>query len=196
MLGIMDSSTYNDFSHAQADTCGNLISRYSENEHIDSNIDSNNVLHFTWKAPSTDHYYFVILNAGYDNDVKVDFAASQTGGFMASSTEYQTQTIQLLQTLVVSSIYSTIYTSMPQPPQPTATQSTNNTTPLLALAVIAAVVIGTAFLYSRRKEQPKVTKAEKVDSKTKKAGKNFCIECGKELTQESKFCNNCGAKQP
>jgi len=87
---------------------------------------------------------------------------------------------------------------MPQPPQTTTVSQTNNTQLALALAIIAAVVLGVLFLYTRRRGQPKVTKAEKVDSKTKKAasGKNFCIECGKELPIKSKFCNNCGTKQP
>lgn len=48
---------------------------------------------------------------------------------------------------------------------------------------------------TRQKEQPKVTKAEQVDSKKAGSGKLFCIECGKELPSGSKFCNGCGTKQ-
>lgn len=60
-------------------------------------------------------------------------------------------------------IPSTPSLQMPEPPQPTTIQSTSNTPQLaLTLTVIAAVIIG--GLYSRRK--PKLTKAEKVDSKT------------------------------
>ncbi|MGD0424536.1 MAG: zinc ribbon domain-containing protein [Candidatus Bathyarchaeia archaeon] len=77
----------------------------------------------------------------------------------------------------------------------------NNNTPQLALtlAVIAAAIIGAAFLYTRRRGQPTVTEAEKVELKTEKpttTKKNFCIECGSELPLKSKFCNNCGSKQP
>jgi hypothetical protein len=195
LLGIMGSSTYSgEFAHAQAESCGELISRYSE--HIDGNVDSSSVFHFTWKAGSTDQYYFVILNAGYDNDVKVDFSSSLTGGFMVSSTEYQTQIIQQMETLVAS-ILTTQSLQMPQPPQQTAVSSTNNTLQLpLILSVIAAVVIGAAFLYTRRKGQtirPKVSNAKRIDSAREK---NFCIECGRELELGSKFCNNCGTKQP
>ncbi|MGD0422870.1 MAG: zinc ribbon domain-containing protein [Candidatus Bathyarchaeia archaeon] len=41
------------------------------------------------------------------------------------------------------------------------------------------------------------TKA-KIEPKTEKPtpSKNFCIDCGKELELGSKFCNNCGTKQP
>jgi hypothetical protein len=99
-----------------------------------------------------------------------------------------------------SAITSTPSLQMPQLPQPTAIQSTNNNTPQLGLTIelIVAVVLGAVFLYSGRKEQPKVKKAKKVDSKTEKvaSGKNFCIECGQELSLGSKFCNNCGSKQP
>jgi hypothetical protein len=74
-----------------------------------------------------------------------------------------------------------------EPPQPIISS--------LALvgAVIAAIVL---LLDMRRTAQPEVTEAENVDSTPKKSGKNFCIECGSELPLGSKFCNNCGTKQP
>jgi hypothetical protein len=42
------------------------------------------------------------------------------------------------------------------------------------------------------------TRPKKAESKTEKptTTKNFCIECGSELPLKSKFCNNCGTKQP
>ncbi|MGA8857033.1 MAG: zinc ribbon domain-containing protein [Candidatus Bathyarchaeia archaeon] len=85
--------------------------------------------------------------------------------------------------------------------QPTAIQSTDNTWQLvLVLAVIVAVVLGAAFFYTRRKEQPKnlVTKAEMVDTKTEKTvpNKAFCINCGNELPADWKFCRRCGTEQP
>jgi hypothetical protein len=103
-----------------------------------------------------------------------------------------------------------------QMPQPPATQPNNMPTPelVLALVIIAAVSIGAAFLYSKRKGQT-VKTAEKVEPEAKKvtsqeavvqtekptekptpSKKNFCIECGSELPTKSKFCNNYGTKQP
>ena len=140
-------------------------------------------------------------------------------GYTVSIASSTTQ-VSLTYSSTPSAVISTPSLQMPQPPQQTATQSTNNTQQLvLALAFIAAVVIGAAFLYARRKQQPKVkkTKAKKVDSRreqlkptkaeevdtpvaplsTKTAeGKRLCIECGNELPPNLKFCDSCGAKQP
>jgi ribosomal protein L40E len=85
--------------------------------------------------------------------------------------------------------------------QPTVVQSTDNTWQVvLALAVVAAVVIGAAFFYTRRRGHPKnlVTKIEKVDTKTEESvsHKAFCINCGKELPADWRFCRHCGTKQP
>jgi len=88
---------------------------------------------------------------------------------------------------------------MPQPPQSTGSQSTSNTLQLvLVIAVIAAAVLVFLFIRLKRGKKPKATKAEKVDSKTKKAasGKAFCVNCGKELPADWKFCRHCGTKQP
>lgn len=118
--------------------------------------------------------------------------SSTTEAHPAYTTTTQVSTTPVPVTSATSSLH------MPQPPQPRATQSTNYTTPLLALAVIAAVVIGAAFLHTKRKGQPKFTEAERIEPKTEKptSSKSFCIECGNELPSKSKFCNNCGTRQP
>jgi ribosomal protein L40E len=114
----------------------------------------------------------------------------------AQSTTSVTSYTPFTSTTPVTSSAATPSLQMPQPPQPTATQSNNTPKLVLALAVIAVVLLGVVFLYSRRKEQS--TKAEKIELKTEEAasGKNFCIECGNKLPLKSKFCNNCGTKQP
>ena len=129
-------------------------------------------------------------------------------GDISLSADYNVQTIN----------QSVPSLQMPQPPQ--ATQPTNISPELmLSLAVIIAVFLIAAFLYTRRKEQPKVkktkkakkmasserpkvTKADKIETdvttlSTKMAeGKRVCVECGNGLPAKLKFCDNCGTKQP
>lgn len=67
------------------------------------------------------------------------------------------------------------------------------TSQLVLIAVfIAAVLLVALLVHSRRGKHPKTI------AKAKKAAfvKVFCINCGKELPPKSKFCNNCGTKQP
>ncbi len=137
----------------------------------------------------------------HGSDSYADFYVSVVNGATATATNNQTYAS-------TSAVTSTPSLQMPQPPQPysqqpTAVQSTDDTPQLiLALAITAAVVLAAVFLYSRRKGQTAVTKAEKVDIdaarlSTKTAeGKRFCIECGNELPPNLKFCDSCGTKQP
>jgi hypothetical protein len=127
----------------------------------------------------------VTSSANYNLTISVEIQSSQTTSRQTAS----------LYTSPVTSLSSTIVETsslqMPQPPQSTTSQPTNKTLQLATLAVVAAAVLGALFLYSRRKEQAKITKAEKVDIdagrlSTKTAeGKRFCIECGNELPQSS-----------
>jgi ribosomal protein L40E len=69
--------------------------------------------------------------------------------------------------------------------------------------VIVLVVIVLIYNEKRVRSQPPSTnsvtqKTEQVESKTAKVmpAKQFCMECGAELTMGSKFCNKCGTQQP
>jgi membrane protease subunit (stomatin/prohibitin family) len=67
------------------------------------------------------------------------------------------------------------------------------------VAVIVIVIAAVAlFMQSKRGKKAKTTGAEKGDLLTTNvvSAKAFCIECGKELPSDSKFCRECGAKQP
>lgn len=86
---------------------------------------------------------------------------------------------------------------MTQPSQSTSHVTDNI---LLVGLVIAVIVVALAglFIYSKRGKKSKESKGVKIDSTTKKAvsGKAFCINCGKELPADWKFCRHCGTKQP
>jgi hypothetical protein len=167
---------------------------------------------FDFPAPSTPQTLH--LNAaGYvssSSDLKPIVVANVSSEIsilvanQAQSTTYPTNSWVTYTPATFGSTSTTPFLQMPQSPQSsTASQPTGNpiqSNPLVApvIAVIAAVALVALILYNTRGKKPEITTAEKIDSKTKKAasGKNFCIECGSELPAKSKFCNNCGTKQP
>ena len=61
---------------------------------------------------------------------------------------------------------------------------------VVAITVIALLALTTVWVAK--------TNRPKSESETGKAApsSNPCVECGQELPPNSKFCNNCGAKQP
>jgi len=83
----------------------------------------------------------------------------------------QTYTTPIIPTTLVTSSSPASSLQIPQPPQPTISSLA------FVLAVITAIVL---VLYTKRTEPPKLTKARKVRSTTKKSGKNF-VERGSEL---------------
>lgn len=152
-----------------------------------------------WTAPVAGQYFLLVETFSLFSILTVDVSTPYSGVI--------TQVLSVLATSssevqITSSTEAPIngYSESITPSQSynTASQSNHTSQLALALAVVAAVVIGAAFLYSRRKQQPKITKAEKVEPQTEKVmpPKNFCIECGSELRPNSKFCDNCGTKQP
>jgi hypothetical protein len=157
-------------------------------------ISGSDIFRFDLKFNSTKTYNLRVSLQLYDPTThKVIPSATTTQDFSITVVSAAT-TSQTTQTYTTS----TPALQMPQPPQPETTQSTNNTQQLvLALAVIAAVVIGAAFLYARRKGQTvKIADTAVAPSSMKTAeGKRFCNECGNELPPNLKFCDSCGTEQ-
>ena len=148
VLGIMGAATYGGFSaSSSSETCLELMSPYSRN--MTSYVDSNNVLHFSWQAPSTGGYYFVVLNAGYSGSVGVQFTASVTENVMVTSTGYQTQTSLLLQTLLLASTASS--SSQMQPSQATTTTSSPYLEYLIPLTIVGIIALAFAIFNKNRR---------------------------------------------
>ncbi len=154
---------------------------------------------FQWTATSSGVFYVALLNARTDVEI--------TGSISVFEITHQEFTQELTTNTTTSVTHVTSTTSslqMPQPPQTAVfPQYTINTSQLaLALAVIAAVVLGALFLYSRRRGQPKVTPAEKVDTDATRLptkptpSKRLCTQCGNELSPNLRFCDSCGTEQP
>jgi ribosomal protein L40E len=95
--------------------------------------------------------------------------------YTAANVSFSPHTIYPVETYYMIYSTSTIVTSN--------TISTFNDQLLLLLTTIFVVIVGLEI-------------RSRIESKTKKSGKNFCVECGSELPLKSKFCNNCGTKQP
>jgi hypothetical protein len=149
-----------------------------------------------WTSPNSTLYHFVFENGSFDNAiVTCDFWTQSTYTLFttAPAATISQITTQAYTTPVISNTIATSNSppsslQFPQPPQPIISSVA------LVFAAITAVALAALILHSRRKEQPKVRRAEKVESTPKKSG-NFCIDCGSELPLKSKFCNNCGTKQ-
>jgi hypothetical protein len=140
VLGIMNAATYSGFSTtSSSESCLELISPYSAS--MTSYVDSNNTLHFTWKAPSTASYDFVILNAAYAGSVAVQFTASAIGSVIVTFTGYQAQTSQLLQTLLLASTTASSLQAQPSQSITTSNQSFEFIVPLVIVGLIAAALV-------------------------------------------------------
>ena len=149
-------------------------------------------------------FYVSVVNSELTTPTSSQISAVQSTPFTTSPT---TQAFTPATPYTASYTVSTNATSlqMPQTPQTLNSPSVDFLIPLvLAIIAIAVVALFAILLYSRRGKNPKA-KTKKPQSKTKNVepeikkttpSKNFCIECGKELELGSKFCNNCGTKQP
>jgi ribosomal protein L40E len=155
---------------------------------------------FVYSVPDNANHHFVYFNP-YLVDATV--TATLTRGGQSTTSAFS----QIYSTTSASS-QTYPYSSQTKPPQTYATQtaSPSTTVPvsqiMTAVVAIAVVALVALFLYSRRGKQPKSTQpkyiqpAATIREMKPESGKTFCIECGKELPPQAKFCRNCGTKQP
>ena len=85
--------------------------------------------------------------------------------------------------------------------QPQQTGGTDYGVLLLWCFAIAAVIIFVIWFGAFRKKTKSVNQqvqqpeTKPTTANSKVSGKQFCLECGNELTLGSKFCNKCGKQQ-
>lgn len=131
---------------------------------------------FTWKPNSSGRYYLLFVNKGDPVTVDVTLLVKQAA--TSTSTQYSTQTALQPYTISSTSVYTTqlLYTSSGQLS--------------LVVALSLVVVIIGAVLYSRsQRRRPSQAKLTHFPKPT-------CVKCGVDLPPNSKFCKECGAKQP
>jgi hypothetical protein len=152
-----------------------------------------------WTVPDSDAYYFVFSNPG-SIDAIVTFSYWSLHISTITPTSYQPT-------------YSTYYaSSTPTSYSSVASQqvlSQNfNYVPLVFLVAVGAGVVLFLIWNHGRSTEPKseVTTKKRVTipkeaapparGEATRTGKVFCINCGKELPADWKFCRHCGTKQP
>jgi len=92
--------------------------------------------------------------------------------------------------------------AMNEPKTVTAEWRVDNTMPYIVISAIAAVIIVATLLLltRRRKAQSSVSGEQKRFAEPERQppplSSNWCISCGKEILQQSIFCEHCGARQP
>lgn len=203
-LGIMSSSKYSTFFTATVNGCGALIGTYSEYYRYGFNK-------FQWTAPSQDNYEIVLVN-GQSHDVTgtISIQLITTANSQSSSFTYTTPTYSSpsSQTFYTTPYYTTPYQTTAQPTY-TMPLTSPQVSPLnlyLVAGIIAglaiAAVVSFIFLRFRGRsgavgQQTKLSQfAKPKPASLRTSGQQFCVECGSELPSKSKFCNNCGTKQP
>jgi len=160
---------------------------------------------FVYSVPDNANHHFVYFNP-YLVDATVTATLARRGQSTTSASSQIYSTTSASSQTYPSQTYP--YSSQTKPPQTYATQtaSPSTTVPvsqiMTAVVAIAVVALVALFLYSRRGKQPKSTQpkyiqpAATIREMKPESGKTFCIECGKELPPQAKFCRDCGTKQP
>jgi hypothetical protein len=177
---IMSSEQYSSFSNALAKGCGGLISGHSKYYRY-------GFTEFQWTVTASDRYYLVFMN-GQPHDVRVTISV-----YLVTTASSQTSYTPYSYSSYSYNYASSTKTSSYQ--QSALSVGAGDILPYVAIvggaAAAIALVSWIAFKTGR-------SHARRIRGKETMAVSNkvFCINCGKELPLESKFCNHCGTKQP
>ncbi len=160
------------------------------------NFTMNGVLQgYTAVVPKSGSYYVTISNL---NTTPITISA-------LSVSEGVSETVQLTRTLTTYSTTSvTQYSQTTIAPYTTLGLTTSATVLiLLALVLLLSILIdrGIINVSKHRKKQhgdqttPKIEDQNVTKPSQVTPSKQFCMDCGSELSLDSKFCNKCGTKQ-
>jgi len=97
---------------------------------------------------------------------------------------------QSITTTILSSAYSSTPQTSPGPGLPTSSFIEY----FVVIVVLAAIAVGSILISRKRARMSPKAKASTSKMNAKKAVQ-FCINCGAELPDDSKFCNKCGSAQ-
>ena len=137
--------------------------------------------------PYNSTFEFLFLNFNKAESATVEFDVGYAG--QSASTTIASTILAFTSQTFTSQTILTYSTTSTQSASASSLSSFASFVPYLVGIFVIAIIGIVALLYFRGGIR-KAKKAEKLTS-----GKNFCIECGNELTPKSKFCNNCGTKQ-
>lgn len=130
-----------------------------------------------WVAPKSEGLNFIFENYAEGSDFSVDktvsFTLYRVSAFSSAST-----------------LYTTVGATRATSHQTKEVPFLQSNAGLYALSITGAVIAAFVLVYTMLGRRSKPPKTKPVEW-----GKTFCLNCGVELSPESKVCNKCGSAQ-